>query len=370
MRGSYGFGPLRPWLLGLLCWPVLGWAQATGADAARAWREANDAVGQFPRGHADVLKWERAQAPQTGGVATAQSPAGLALATAEAAVRQAWHAHRDLQRPLARLGAQNVDRIAQGRWLELEPGVIRRVEDFDEVVEVAVQARKAWTEAVASRQAVQHLRAAQEAAHAASELGRRMVQVGNWSALQNTPAQLALATAQTDLRRAQVAATQAQARLLKVLQLAGLHAVAALPDQLPEPPSGTLSEAEFQQRQARIQAQLPRASALAHQALAPVAFEAYQGAHAIARSARDDVLNLKTFVTDETVLHYNGMLKSTWELLGAAQSQSLAVASAIAAQRDFEIAQIDLHWLLLGGLPDPLVSLGGGAAEAASPAAH
>ncbi len=30
---------------------------------ATDWRAANDAVGQFRRGHMDVLKWEAAQAP-------------------------------------------------------------------------------------------------------------------------------------------------------------------------------------------------------------------------------------------------------------------------------------------------------------------
>ena len=35
---------------------------ATGVElAADDWKKANAAVGQFPRGHADLLKWERAQ---------------------------------------------------------------------------------------------------------------------------------------------------------------------------------------------------------------------------------------------------------------------------------------------------------------------
>jgi hypothetical protein len=34
----------------------------TGVElAADDWKKANAAVGQFPRGHADVLKWEQAQ---------------------------------------------------------------------------------------------------------------------------------------------------------------------------------------------------------------------------------------------------------------------------------------------------------------------
>jgi hypothetical protein len=35
---------------------------ATGVEpAADDWKKANAAVGQFPRGHADLLKWEQAQ---------------------------------------------------------------------------------------------------------------------------------------------------------------------------------------------------------------------------------------------------------------------------------------------------------------------
>jgi hypothetical protein len=29
------------------------------------WKQANTLVGQFPRGHADLLKWEQAQPPAT-----------------------------------------------------------------------------------------------------------------------------------------------------------------------------------------------------------------------------------------------------------------------------------------------------------------
>lgn len=31
------------------------------AEADLPWREANDQVGRFPRGHADLLKWEQQQ---------------------------------------------------------------------------------------------------------------------------------------------------------------------------------------------------------------------------------------------------------------------------------------------------------------------
>jgi hypothetical protein len=341
-------------------------AQATSPESA--WRDANAAVGQFPRGHADLLKWEQQQAPAAAPVAAAQPD--LALASAEQAVRQAWRAHPELARALARLGAANVNLLAAGRWLELDPSLNWRIDDFGELLEVAVQARKAWTEAVLSQQALLPLRQALAAAEAAHELGQRMVSVGNWSRLQQTPVQLARTQAQMNLRRAQYAAAQAQARLLKALGLSGLHAAVGLPAQLPELPADVMTEAQFQRRLAAIQSELPRGNRLRNQANAPLAFAAYQASLALARASQDELLPLRQYISEETVLHYNGMLKSSWDLLAEVQNQSQAQAGALAARRDFEIARIDLQSVLLGAeLASPL-ALGAGGSDAPQSAGH
>ena len=39
------------------------------------WKTANAAVGEFPRGHGDVLKWEKAQATAAGKAAEPAAPA-------------------------------------------------------------------------------------------------------------------------------------------------------------------------------------------------------------------------------------------------------------------------------------------------------
>jgi len=96
-----------------------------------------------------------------------------------------------------------------------------------------------------------------------------------------------------------------------------------------------------------------------------LAREAYLASHALAMGSMD-VLKVREFITEETVLRYNGMLKSVWDLLGEASSQSQAVVSAIEAQRDFWIAETDLQWVLQGGTPDSFVSLGGGGEPAAA----
>ena len=48
------------------------------------WKQANAEVGQFPRGHVDLLKWEEAQGVQ-GGSATQPAPGPTAPASAQPA---------------------------------------------------------------------------------------------------------------------------------------------------------------------------------------------------------------------------------------------------------------------------------------------
>jgi outer membrane protein TolC len=209
-----------------------------------------------------------------------------------------------------------------------------------------------------------------DAAEAGNELGRRMVSVGNWSRLQQAQVQLAQASAQMNLRRAQQAAMQTEATLIKTLGLTGVHSAVTLPDRLPDLPAQPLPAQVLDERATAIAAQLPRAEGMRNGAHVRLARQAYLTSHALALSSRDEVLKLREFITEETVLHYNGMLKSVWDLLAEVSSQSQAVASAIEAQRDFWIAETDLQWVLQGGEPDSFVSLGGGGGEPAAAAGH
>ncbi len=337
-------------------------AQTAPAAGDLSWRGANDAVGQYPRGHADVLQWEKSNLPPAPNPSL--PPGSFALRTSGEAIRQAWIAHPDLVVPLLRLGPANAELIASGQWLKLDPRLLRTVDGIDDVLTVAAQGKIAWLEAVAARQVLQHHREALEATEAAAELGQRMVRVGNWSALQQTQVQVARSSAQANLRRAQYAATQAQARLLKTLRLTGVHADVTLADQLPAVPAQALTPDPWQQRIARVQAQLSRTERMHNQANLAQAWDAYQTSHALARGARDEVLKVREFITEETVLHYNGMLKSVWDLLGEVRNQSQATVDAIGAQRDYWIAETDLQWVLQGGTPESFVSLGGGNASA------
>jgi hypothetical protein len=364
----YPSSALRAIAISVLALPLVVSAQIAPAPAEKNWREANDAVGQFKRGHADILKWEKQNTPVVQPEVSAA--ARLSLMSPEDAVRQAWLFHRGLVKPMNRIGAANVDLIAKGQWADVDPVWQRKVDDFGELLEVAAQGRKAWIQAVAARQVLKQHRDTLDAAEAGNELGRRMVSVGNWSKLQQAQVQLAQSSAQMNVRRAQHAATQAEATLIKTLGLTGVHSAVTLPDRLPDMPAQALSPQVLDARAEAIAAQLPRAEGMRNGANARLARQAYLASHALALSSRDEVLKVREFITEETVLHYNGMLKSVWDLLGEVSSQSQAVASAIEAQRDFWIAETDLQWVLQGGAPDSFVSLGGGGGEPAAAAGH
>lgn len=353
--------------LALLWMPIVAAAQAKPPGAEEDWRKANDAVGQLQRGHADVLKWEQANASPA--VTQQPAPTGLKLLTIEEVTRQAWRAHRDLARPLARLDAATVALLATGRWVDIDPALRRGVAHMDELLAVAAQARKAWLHALAARQSLTHYRAALDAAEAASELGRRMVNVGNWSRLQHAQVQLARSAANMALVRAQYTAEQAQASLIQQLGLRGQVARVTLPEALPDVPVQQVPVAQWQAAALAIQAQLPELESRRNQADFGMALAAYQASHALARETRDEVLKTREFINEETVLRYNGMLSSVWHVLDAARNQSQAAIDAIGAQRDFWLAELDLSWVLQGGEPDRFVSLGAGG-EATAPAAH
>ncbi|MDP3412417.1 MAG: TolC family protein [Polaromonas sp.] len=327
--------------------------------------------------------------------------------SAESAVRIALLNNPGIHASMAALGISDADRVragtlpnphfsigrfVEGRKVEIERGIgfsviglltlpwrakyqsqqheVVKLQAAQEVVKLAADTRKAWITAVAAQQTASYMKDAKEAAEASGELARRLARVGNWSKLQQAQVQLAQSSAKMNVRRAQNAATQAEASLIKTLRLTGMHSAVALPDRLPDVPVQALSPQALDGRVAAIAAQLPRAEGMRNGANARLARQAYLSSHALAVSAREEVLKVREFITEETVLHYNGMLKSVWDLLGEVSSQSQAVASAIEAQRDFCIAETDLQWVLQGGAPDSFVSLGGGGGEPAAAAGH
>ncbi len=84
-----------------------------------------------------------------------------------------------------------------------------------------------------------------------------MVTVGNWSKLQLSPVQLTASNARMNLGRAEQAAAQAQAKLVKTMGQTGLQDRFVLPDQLPAVPAQPMAAAELQKRAEAVRNQLP-----------------------------------------------------------------------------------------------------------------
>lgn len=113
-----------------------------------------------------------------------------------------------------------------------------------------------------------------------------------------------------------------------------------------------------------------RAADLAVRARSEVreAYGAWRTAYDLARHYREEVVPLRARISEETLLRYNGMLMSVFELLAESRQQVGAVIGAIDAQRDFWIADATLQ-LAINGRSPGAIAAPGGAMRAAAPAA-
>lgn len=317
--------------------------QAPVEQGSIDWRKANEDVSQFKHGHADVLKWESAN--DNAQSTPPYTPPDTWMKSADAAARRAWLTRPELAVSLSQLGAENQEHIAQGRWLEVAPAVRRRIEDFDTVLDVAADARKAWFVAVAASLSLKQQRDMQETTAAAAELARRMARVGNWSRMEQAQWEAKLGKMKLQTLKAEIEAKQTQAALLKTTKLWGISSRVGLADAMPEMPKQALSSAVLQQGLATIRGALQRSRVAAN---AQLAFDIYGASYQAAQLAKNE-LTLQQFINDEVVLRYNGMLLSVWDLLTQTSELMQAQINSINAQRDFLIAETDLQWVLQGG---------------------
>jgi hypothetical protein len=382
-------------------WPA--WAQTPPAaqqgselrEARERWRQANERVGEFPRGHIDLLRWERANLPPT-----ASAPAGAAPLGMDEAVRRSL-----VLRPELFGAAPPNEVVARERHLAL--------------LQHVVQVRQSWLDAVLAGAALRFQLTRSEVADSGAELGQRMVQAGNWSQARLLREQITQAQEAVALLQARQTERRARERLAQALGLTRADDLAALsqrlptdlPD-LPEPVPTALSEALENQVLAADSAlarqrllvgrqlgalpdgglapytqalerslptwsaeQLPKAAlviddprlarnhtlAEAAEAQAAVAraeaerrsqarqaWGRLQDQQALAQRTQT-VLKLVTAQEQETLLRYNGMLQSTWELLGATRERLGASAATAQARHAAWTAWLDWQLLAAGG---------------------
>ena len=96
------------------------------------------------------------------------------------------------------------------------------------------------------------------------------------------------------------------------------------------------------------------------------AYSAYRTSYDVARHYRDEIVPLRKKISEETLLRYNGMLMSVFELLADARAQINGVNAAIEAQRDYWIADTDLQAAISGSGGTTLSLAGATAPEAAA----
>ena len=391
--------PANPVITPRLVLPPMGSADTPALPgdlaAARAvWQRANQRVAEFPRGHADLLRWESSQPAE----ARPPKPEGPAMAFAQALRLSLRHrpdlfTHADMN-PLARA--------------QVQVAYASHVRDL----------QRAWIDAVASRQRKRLLGEVLDATRTGSELGRRMVVAGNWSQARQMREQLIEAAAWQVSVDARATSLSAQERLATLLGIWNAQDVAALGDRLPDslpalpetPSSGaadteatvlrshpTLAQARLlaardaaalssSRRQAwdgavdaALQAlpdggditqpphidnlsllrdpTLARAlnaeaellqQATARRSMARQAWATLQLRHASALHAQNVVAQLQTALEQETQLRYNGMLQSTWDLLTSARERMASLDAALQARRAYWLAHADWQALLAG----------------------
>ncbi len=96
------------------------------------------------------------------------------------------------------------------------------------------------------------------------------------------------------------------------------------------------------------------------------AYSAYRTSYDVARHYRDEIVPLRKKISEETLLRYNGMLMSVFELLADARAQITGVNAAIDAQRDYWIAETDLQ-AAISGTGGSSISLSASASAEAAP---
>lgn len=104
------------------------------------------------------------------------------------------------------------------------------------------------------------------------------------------------------------------------------------------------AEATYSQAVNRLTAKAVNVRSEARQA-----FKQYRSAFVIARGYQHDVLPLRKFISDETLLRYNAMQIDVFSLLIESRERITSTIAAIEAQRDFWLADTNLMAATLGG---------------------
>lgn len=184
-------------------------AQSTGGaeDQVANWRQANDAVGKFKRGHIDILKSESKSRKSQATPDTSNQGVALTLPLAKRLMLEA--------RPslFTSGGGSAAERNAHAVSVNESLSALSR----------------AWVQAVGAQKRLQLQKGATEAADIANELGQRMGKVGNWSVDRVLAVGLQASAERLKLSQAQENAAQTKAALAQFVMTDAF----SLPEELP-----------------------------------------------------------------------------------------------------------------------------------------
>ena len=236
-----------------------------------------------------------------------------------------------------------------------------RLQAADEIVARLFAARRAWVVAVAARQSLRYLEDVAEAAEAGRDIMGGMRRVGNASELELLRAQTLYADAIAGQTSALAAADVERERLVQTLGLWGAAAERVqLPERLPDLPPAAIGPEGLEDRAVaqRFDVRAGRLEGLAGEAGVNAradlrtAWLTYRAAYDLAQHARDAVVPLAHRVSAEQLKRYNGMLIDVFDLITDAAVRINAVNSALAAQRSFWLAEVELQRAMSGvGIP-------------------
>jgi len=115
-----------------------------------------------------------------------------------------------------------------------------------EALRLALDARKAWFQAVAAQEGAKYMAQVKEAAETSAELARRMAEVGNFPKLSHAREQAFYAESTAQLARARHNATAARERLARLMGLWGEDLAFELPERLPDLPASVREGGELE----------------------------------------------------------------------------------------------------------------------------
>ena len=236
-----------------------------------------------------------------------------------------------------------------------------RLQAADEVVALLFIAQRAWVDAVAARQSLRYLEDVAAAVEAGRDIMEGMRQVGNATELELLRAQTLYADAVANVTTSQLTAAVLRERLVQALGLWGADADRLqLPERLPDLPPAAIGPEGLEDRAVaqRFDVRAGRVEGLAGEAGVNArsdlrtAWLGYRAAYDLARLARSALIPLAQQVSAEQLKLYNGMLIDVFDLVSDATARINAVNAALAADRDFWLAEVELQRAMAGvGVP-------------------